>query len=289
MADYLADCTAIVITHNTKDLLRGCLGSLGGYPKIVVVDNASTDDTTHMLAAEFPAVEVIRNEANVGYGSAANLALKKAETPLAVLMNADTKVWGGALEAMTSFLVSNPEVAAVGPQLINSDGTIYPSRRRFPPLRQSIMHGLLGAVRPSNRWTRFYHYGDVSPDEAGPVDWVSGAFMGLRLDALREIGFFDEGYFMYVEDLDLCYWLRQKGWEVHYLPTAKVTHVIGASTERQAARMAVHHGRSAYRFFKKSSRGRPRRMLAPLVAAGLVARGGLVAVKALGTRLLGRR
>jgi N-acetylglucosaminyl-diphospho-decaprenol L-rhamnosyltransferase len=173
---------------------------------------------------------------------------------------------------------ADPAVAAVGPRITDPDGTHYPSARSMPPATVAAMHGLVHPFRPDNRWTRRYRQTDVDPSAPRTVDWVSGAAVWLRRDALDEVGGWDERYFMYVEDVDLCWRLRRAGHTVWYEPATTVRHVGGVSTRRRPYRMLVEHHRSLYRFADARWRG-PRRALLPVTAAYLAIRGAVVVAR----------
>ena len=202
--------------------------------------------------------------ANLGFGSGANRGFAATANPYVLLLNPDAVVVAGAVAAMCEVLDAEPETGVVGPEVVNMDGTRYPSARAFPNMVDAIGHGALGLVVPGNRWSARYR----SPDQ---IDWVSGTAMLLRRTALERIGGFDESYFMYVEDVDLCWRLRAAGWKVRYLPTATVRHRIGGSSEQRPYRMIVSHHRSLWRFARSTTTGLSRLAL-PVVALGLVTR-----------------
>jgi N-acetylglucosaminyl-diphospho-decaprenol L-rhamnosyltransferase len=189
------------------------------------------------------------------------------------------------LAALAGALAEHPRRALVGPMIRTSEGTRYPSARRFPSLIDAGGHALLGIFAPDNRFTRAYqhHELDDATGVAVEVDWVSGACFLVRRSAFEEVGGFDESYFMYAEDVDLCWRLNETGWSAAYVPTAEVTHRQGVSTDHHPYRMIVEHHRSLLRFAGRSSRGW-RRALLPLVALGI----GVRAVLACVARLTGR-
>jgi N-acetylglucosaminyl-diphospho-decaprenol L-rhamnosyltransferase len=164
-----------------------------------------------------------------------------------------------------------PRLAAVGPRIRNTDGSDYPSARSIPSLVDAIGHGALGLFRPHNRFTRRYRQLDADPAQPRPVDWVSGAALWLRRAALDDVGGWDERYFMYFEDVDLCWRLRRAGWGVCYDPAGGVHHAQGASTSRRPYRMLAEHHRSAWRFARRRFTGW-RRLLLPFAAAYLAVR-----------------
>jgi N-acetylglucosaminyl-diphospho-decaprenol L-rhamnosyltransferase len=198
--------------------------------------------------------------------------------------NADVEVSLGTAAAVLARFDAEPDLAAVGPAIRNPDGSVYPSARTVPSTRDAIGHALLGLARPENRFTRQYRQLDADPTRPRDADWLSGAAMWLRRSALASVGGWDEGYFMYMEDVDLCWRLRRLGWRVAYEPSGGVVHAQGASTERHPYRMIVRHHQSVFRFAAKRWRGVERLLLAPM-AVLLVARAAVAIVaRALGSR-----
>jgi GT2 family glycosyltransferase len=270
-----------VINWNTKDLLRGCLRSIEASGvvtehRLQVVDNASSDGSVDMVRAEFPRVSVVANPRNEGYSHAANQALLAGEQVYDLILNGDTDVQPGCVDALVRFLDENPRAAVAGPLLLNTDRTIQYSGRRFPSFAQAFVHAFFGVLFPDNRWSRRYRLSDWDRERTTRVDWISGAAMLLRTGACRAVGGFDETFFMYVEDLDLCWRLRQAGHGVFLVPEARAVHYSGQSSRLAPARTIREFQKSLYRFFVKQNRGTPKILLAPLVAAGLAARGVLL-------------
>ena len=265
--------TAVVVNYNARDHLLGCLRSLrdDGVEAIVVVDNASSDGSTAAVLEADPAVVVIPTGGNLGFGAAANRGLAAARGEYAVVLNPDVLVEPGTMKVLADAADRDAALAALGPRVENLDGTLYPSARTFPDLLDSAGHAFLGFVMPENRFSRRYRMLDWDHASARTVDWVSGTCVLLRLSALGAVGGFDEGYFMYVEDVDLCWRLGRAGWRVGYEPQGRVVHTIGASSERAPYRMILAHHRSLLRFSAKTATG-PRRLLLPLVGVGLAVR-----------------
>lgn len=280
----IAGWAAVVVAFDSGPLLADCVrslladGSAGGPPEVVVVDNGSSDGSVERVEAAHPEVAVLRPGANLGYARAANLGAAATRAPIVAVVNPDAAIAPGSAAAIVARFAAEPDLGAVGPQIREPDGRVYPSARRVPSAADAVGHLLLGGIRPDNRATRRYRDLDADPDAARTVDWVSGAAIWLRRAALDAVGGWDEGYFMYVEDVDLCWRLTRAGWRVAYEPAARVTHVQGVSTARRPYRMVVAHHRSAYRFAAKRWRG-PRRVLLPAVAA-------LLSVRALATLTL---
>jgi GT2 family glycosyltransferase len=226
------------------------------------------------VARSLPAVTVLHPGANLGYARAANIGIAATHAPVVAVCNPDLEVEKGAAGALVRRLATEGELGAVGPLIRNTDGTIYPSARSDPRVRDAVGHGLLGLVWRTNPFTRRYRQLDADPSRPRDVDWVSGAAVWLRRDALDTVGGWDERYFMYVEDVDLCWQLRQGGWRVGYEPGGVVTHVQGAATAKHPYRMIIEHHRSLYRFASKRWRG-ARRLALPLAAAFLAVRAAL--------------
>ncbi|HXX88746.1 MAG TPA: glycosyltransferase family 2 protein [Acidimicrobiales bacterium] len=269
----MSDLAAVVVNHDAGEVLARCVASLRdeGVDDVVVVDNASGDGSVAALLAQDPAVEVVHTGANLGYGSGANRGLAATEGALVLVSNPDVAVHPGALEALARVLRSQPATAIVGPCIREADGSRYPSARRFPSMTDAAGHALLGQIAPDNRFSRRYRMAEIDAAVTTPVDWVSGACFMARRAALEELGGFDERYFMYVEDVDLCWRAHQAGWQVLYVPEAEVTHLQGVSTARRPYRMLVAHHLSALRFASRTSAG-SRRVLLPGVALVLAVR-----------------
>jgi N-acetylglucosaminyl-diphospho-decaprenol L-rhamnosyltransferase len=267
---------AVVVNFEAGSLLEQCVRSVladtsAGDVELAVVDNESRDDSIAQLRRAFPAVQVVDAPGNVGYARAANLGIAATRAPLVAVLNSDTEVVPGTAAAMLHRVEHDPRVAAVGPRIRNTDGSDYPSARSVPSVIDAVGHGMLGLFLPRNRFTRRYRQLDADPAVARPVDWLSGAALWLRRSALDDVGGWDERYFMYMEDLDLCWRLRRAGWGVVYEPAGGVRHVQGASTARRPYRMIVEHHRSAWQFSQRRFTG-ARRVLLPLTAAYLALR-----------------
>lgn len=276
---------AVVVAYESGPLLADCVTALladdsaGGSPEVVVVDNGSHDGSIERLEARHPGVAVLRPGANLGYARAANLGTAATIAPIVAVINPDAVVAPGAGAAVLARFAADPGLGALGPRILEPDGSVYPSARRVPSTRDAIGHAVLGSIRPDNAATRRYRELDADPDVPREVDWVSGAAVWLRRDALDAIGGWDEGYFMYVEDVDLCWRLGRAGWTVAYEPAATVTHVQGVSTASHPYRMVVAHHRSTLRFAGKRWHGVRRLLLAPLVALLAVRAGLVIAVR----------
>jgi N-acetylglucosaminyl-diphospho-decaprenol L-rhamnosyltransferase len=260
--------SAVVVAYESGELLTECVRTLvadtsAGVPDVVVVDNGSEDGSVDRLRAAMPDVAIIVTGANRGYAAAANVGIAATSAPVVAVCNADLRVMPGTAGAMLQRLDTEPDLGAVGPLVLQPDGRPYPSARRVPSVGDAVGHGLVGPFRPDNRFTRRYRELDADPRRARDVDWVSGAAVWLRRAALDAVGGWDDGYFMYVEDVDLCWRLRNAGWRVAYEPAGQVVHVQGVSTAQHPYRMIVAHHRSLLRFAAKRWRGWRRVLLLP--------------------------
>ena len=261
---------AVVVNYEAGPLLVDCVRSVladtsAGPVDLVVVDNGSQDGSIADLVAAIADVRVVRAPGNVGYARAANLGTAATNAPIVAVLNPDTVLETGAARALVDRLLDEPRLAACGPRLCNLDGTDYPTGRTFPSIPVAVGHGLLGLWWPRNPFTVRYRQLNADPGVPRLVDWVSGAAIWLRRAALDQVGGWDERYFMYVEDTDLCWRLRHAGWEVAYEPAAVVVHAQGASASRRPYRMLLEHHRSAWRYAQDRLTG-SRAVLLPLAA-----------------------
>jgi len=269
--------SAVAVSFNSRDCLPDCVRSLRseGVTDIVVVDNASSDGSVEAVLASDPDVTVVTTGANLGFGSGVNRGVEASTGDHLLILNPDTVVEPGTVKALAGALDRDPGMAAVGPRIENVDGTLYPSVRSFPNLAVAAGHAFLGLLWPRNPFSRRYRMLDWDHGHSAPaVDWVSGACMLVRRSAFEAVGGFDESYFMYVEDVDLCWRLGRAGWRIGYEPAGRVVHALGGSSRLMPYRMIAAHHRSLLRFASKTSTG-ARRVLLPLVVAGLGLRTGV--------------
>jgi N-acetylglucosaminyl-diphospho-decaprenol L-rhamnosyltransferase len=242
---------------------------------VVVVDNASSDGSDRSIADATPDAHVIRNAANRGFAAAANQGILARESEFALLINPDARIVAGTLEGFVKVARDHPRAGAIGALVRDPDGSIYPSARKVPSLTEGVVHTAVGFLRPQNRWTRSYKLLDWDRTSERTVEWVSGSSMLLRRAAIREIGVFDEAYFMYVEDMDLCTRLRAAGWEVWFSPQLEIEHVGGTATAGKK-RMTLEHSRSIYRYTVKYRTPGWRAALRPFAWAALRGRAAAV-------------
>jgi N-acetylglucosaminyl-diphospho-decaprenol L-rhamnosyltransferase len=277
---------AVVVDHDAGPLLEGCVRSLvqDGANPIVVVENGaagSAESALEGIMGENPAlpIRVVRPGCNVGFGAGVNrgmaaLAGEFSPPEWVMVCNPDLVVHPGALAALRHVLESEQAWALVGPRILDETGAVYPSVRNFPSFADAAGHALLAMFNPENPFTLRYNPGTPVGEVVTGAGWVSGSCFLARRRALEELGGFDEAYFMYLEDTDLCWRAHNAGWGVGFAGTAEVTHVQGASTARHPYKMMVAHHRSALRFTTRTTKGW-RRAALPLAALVLGARMGL--------------
>jgi N-acetylglucosaminyl-diphospho-decaprenol L-rhamnosyltransferase len=275
----------VVVNYNTGHYLTRCVRSAvesagDARLEVVVVDNASIDGSADHAAADHPEIRLIRNDANRGFAAAANQGMLATTAPFILLLNPDAEVLAGTLGGFVKVATDHARAGAIGALVRDPDGSVYPSARKIPTLGEAIGHAFLGPFVP-NRFSKAYTMAGWDRRTERAVEWVSGSCVLLRREALDEIGLFDEGYFMYVEDVDLCTRLRQAGWEVRFCPELEVVHIGGVSTGGyRSRRMTLEHSRSIYRYFVKFGSPGARAALRPLVRLALRLRAELVLLRA---------
>jgi N-acetylglucosaminyl-diphospho-decaprenol L-rhamnosyltransferase len=266
---------AVVVDYDAGPILLDCLDSLDadGVAQIVVVENGDAVRARVVLAASpHAAVPLVDTGRNVGYGAGANRGIAAlTPRPYVLVCNPDLHVHRGAVGALADALDAESSWAVVGPRILTPSGDPYPSARRFPSVADAAGHALLDQLWTRNPFTRRYRAGGWMATSPTTTDWVSGACFLARRSALDELGGFDESYFMFAEDMDLCWRAHEVGWRVGFVPAAEVTHIEGVSRRHHPYKMAIAHHRSALRFAVRTTRGW-RRALLPLAAAVLGAR-----------------
>lgn len=249
------DLSVVIVSWNVRDLLRRCLGSVlasrGVTLEVIVVDNASSDGSAEMVRRDFPQVRLVANSENRGFPAANNQGITLSRGRYVLLLNPDTEVINDALATMVAFADGERDVGVVGPQLLNPDGTVQSSRRRFPTLTTAFFESTWLQPYAPRRLLQRYYVLDRPDDEVQDVDWVTGAALMARREAIDEAGLLDEGFFMYSEELDWCRRFRDAGWRVVYLPTARIIHHVGKSSEQVLPARHIHFQTSKVRYFRK--------------------------------------
>jgi N-acetylglucosaminyl-diphospho-decaprenol L-rhamnosyltransferase len=265
--------SAVIVSYNVRDLLLRCIASLkaDGVHDIVVVDNASRDGSADAVRASEPEVTVLALTTNVGFAAGVNRGVARTSAPYVLIVNPDVVVEPGSTKALVDALERDEQLGIVGPRIETAEGEVYPSARAFPNLVDAAGHAFLHFVWPSNPFSRRYRMLDWDRGTARDVDWVAGTHVLVRRTAWDAVGGFDEAYFMYMEDVDLCWRLRRAGWRTGYEPAARVSHDIGRSTDQTPYRMILAHHRSMLTFAWRSSSGLGR-ALVPVVAVALAVR-----------------
>ncbi len=243
-----------IVNYNTREHLRACLTTVvrNRPAEVVVVDNASSDGSADMVRAEFPEVRLIASGTNPGYGGGANRAIAACRAPYVLLLNSDTRLEDGALEVLSAYLDQHPEAAVVGPRLAYPDGTLQQSCFPFPTPLDTFLHlSHLGPLLARLFGLREIYLRTWSHRRARAVPWVLGAALALRREPFENVGGFDESFFMYSEEVALCYVLHKRGWQTHFAPVTTVTHVRGASTSNQHVEMEIRKTRSTWHFYRR--------------------------------------
>ena len=270
----IKDLTIVIVSYNSLSFLKECLNSILSNPpgvghEIIVVDNASADGTGEFVKKNYPEIILIPNNRNIGFAAANNRAIEKSCSKYVLLINSDCMVYKKSLGSLVEFMEKNPEVGIAGPKIVNSDGTIQFSCRRFPSVFNAAAHTILTDIFPDNPFSKKYKLADISRDNPFKVDWVSGSCMIIRRKALEDTGILDENYFMYVEDLDICYRMWQKNWEVYYYPEAEIMHYIAGSSDSGKIKASFRMQKSVFYFFWKNYRRSWKIILIPLLALTL--------------------
>ena len=247
--------SVIIVNWNVRDLLRECLRSIeagkGGLSlEIIVVDSASSDDSVAMGRSEFPSVHLIACTENVGFPRGNNLGLQEARGDYLLLLNPDTVIVDDALAVLVSYLQANPDVGVVGPQLLNPDGSVQSSRRRFPTVTTGFFESTwLEGLAPGI--LRRYYALDLPDAATADVDWLTGACIMVPRSTYEAVGGMDEGYFMYSEELDWCRRIKESGRRVVYYPAAQVIHHVGKSSEQAVTARHINFNQAKLRYFRK--------------------------------------
>lgn len=275
----------VMINHNGGEEIVSCLEDLAAQApaEIVVVDNASTDGSPAVITERFPLVRMVRNEENRGFAAAANQGIAATSAPYVFLVNPDTSIAPGSLDALAGLLDEQRKAALVGALVRNPDGSPQPTKRAFPSLWNSILHGLLGIFWTNNPGTRAYLLTDADLSKPRRVDWVAGTAVAIRRTAFEDLGGFDERFFFFVEDVDLCKRASDAGYEIWFQPAAVVDHEWGSSWRKRPLRFLWMHQANLFRYVLKHRKG-AWVLLYPVIAAGLAARFLLLAFRWLITK-----
>lgn len=257
--------SVIIVSYNTCDVLRDCLNSLyiasGEHAvEVIVIDNASRDDSADMVEQAFPQVKLVRSTTNLGFAAANNVGFRLATGRYIVLLNPDAQLDAKAFDNALHFMDATPQAGMAGGRLVDRLGTDQPSARLFPSLlNELLVISGLAARFPHSRLFGRFDRGWAEPDEAAQVDWVPGAFAIIRHDVLRAVGGFDERFFLYYEEVDLCRRFHAAGWQIWYRPDIVVHHLGGESSKTvenvefssSGSQLVLWRMRSALLYYRK--------------------------------------
>ena len=292
-ADPSPDLEVVIVSHGAEALLRRCLASLRAHPpreaamRVTVVDSGSVDGTPEMVEREFPEVRLERR-ANIGFSAANNVVLRESGAAAILLLNPDTEVYAGTLDACLERLAADPAIGMVGAKLVREDGELdHACKRSFPTPLAALAHFTgIGRGEEAGGALAQYRAAHLGDDEPGEVDAINGAFMMCRREAVAQVGLLDEGYWLYMEDLDWCHRFWDAGWKVFYEPAAVALHVKGgSSSKRRAPRQEIAFHRGMGRFYRRFDAPEENPLLNAAVYAGI---GAKLAVSLTITALRGR-
>jgi N-acetylglucosaminyl-diphospho-decaprenol L-rhamnosyltransferase len=249
----VSETSVVVVTYNARGHVERCLESVAGGPhEVIVVDNASTDGTQELVRERFPSVRLIELPENVGFGAANNVGMEAAAGRWYLLLNSDAWPRAEGVERLRGFVEANPRVGVAGPRLVSPDGRVQKSVRGFPTLwRLATEYLFLRHLAPRSRLLNDFYGAGFDYRSRHPAEFLMGAVLLLRREAVDEVGGFDPAFFMFSEEVDLCYRMRAAGWAVEFTPDAEFVHLGGASTKPIWDRMFREQLRGHLRFFAK--------------------------------------
>jgi N-acetylglucosaminyl-diphospho-decaprenol L-rhamnosyltransferase len=266
---WTAELGVVIVNYNTGLYLERCLRALEAHrgsieADVLVIDNASRDESHLRAVRAHPSVRLIENHSNRFLAPAWNQGIRETAAPFVLLLNPDTQWWAGTLGDYLRVAVDHPRAGIVGPMIRTPDGAVYPSGRPFPTVIDAFGHAFLGPISARNPFTRRYHMDGWDRTAERVVDWVSGSCMLIRRDALDEVGLFDESFPLYGEELDMATRLKGAGWDVLFTPEVEILHEEGVSTRQLGHRSFVLHSRSIHRYYRKHRATGWRRALLPI-------------------------
>ncbi len=258
--------SVVIVSYNTRDILRNCLQALFEHSKgidmeVFVVDNNSQDGSADMVKNEYPTVLLMANNQNLGFAAANNQAFPLAKGNYIVLLNPDAYIRPLSIQNSIAFMDKTPDCGLCGGKIISPAGQLEPSARRFPSALSKLLalSGLRGKF-PQSAILNYYEFGTFAHDRPQEVDWVPGTFTIVRKKMLDEIGAFDERFYIYYEETDLCMRAKMAGWTIYFIPDAEVTHIGGASSktrkdksiENKSAQVLIFRMRSEWLYYRKN-------------------------------------
>ncbi len=252
----MADISVIIVNWNVRDLLGDCLASIYADTgslniEVIVVDNVSSDGSVEMVRSRYPQVIVVEPGENTGFSRGNNIGIARASSDYIFLLNPDTVLHNGCLAHLFEYMKSHQEVGVVVPLLMNADGSVQSSRRRFPTMVTAYFESTwLQPYAPRNILS-WYYMEDHSTAHAHEIDWAQGAALMVRQATIDQAGMLDEQFFMYSEELDWQRRIKEAGWQIVFLPYAKVTHYGGKSSEQVKAQLHIYFQTSKIKYFRK--------------------------------------
>lgn len=270
------DVSILIVNYNTRQLTLDCLRSVYASEteftyEVIVIDNDSKDDSVQAIRQEFPLVKLIENTENTGFAKANNQGMAAAQGRYVLLLNSDTVIQRDTLQTMVAFMDRNPITGASGCKIILPDGSLDKAcKRGFPTPSASFYYAFgLSKLFPNEPRFNQYQLGYLDPDQEYPVDCLVGAFMLVRRETIEQVGGLDETFFMYGEDIDWCYRIKQAGWGIHYYPRTTIVHYKGGSARRRPFKIIYEFHRAMILFHRKHYRKKYNILVNGAVYAGV--------------------
>ncbi|AET57593.1 glycosyl transferase family 2 [Paenibacillus terrae HPL-003] len=280
------DVSILVVNYNTCRLTLDCLQSVYASEtqyryEVIVIDNHSSDGSVDAIRAVYPEITLIANEDNTGFAKANNQGVEVASGRYVLLLNSDTLVQPDTLDTMIRFMDTHPEMGASGCKVILPDGSLDKAcKRGFPTPSASFYYAFGWSKRyPDNPKYNQYQLGHLSPDDEYPVDVLVGAFMLVRRETIEQVGGLDETFFMYGEDIDWCYRIKQAGWGIYYYPRTYIIHIKGGSARRRPLKIIYEFHRAMWVFHRKHYKQQYNWITNMAVYAGITVKFGMAFLK----------
>jgi hypothetical protein len=272
------DLTISIVNYNSREYLQALLQSIFSSTtdasfEIIVVDNNSRDGSLEWIKSNYPEIKLVLNNENLGFAKAQNKGISASTGKFVLLLNPDSTVKPDAIQNMIDFMKTHPEAGAIGGKILNPDGTIQLSGKKFPtPLAAILLSLGIHKLFPNNPVTRNYYMPKESYDSVHEAEHVMGSFLMARKSAIDKVGLLDEGFFLYCEDVDWCMRLIQGGFNIYYLPSAVAVHHKGGSSKKDSYKNIIEHHKSLWRFYKKWYYKNYPQIISFLFYFGLIAR-----------------
>lgn len=293
--DSRPQISTVIVNYNAHEFILLTLESLvraigNNHTEIIVVDNASTDGSIEQVRRYFPEIIIIQNSHNIGFAAANNIGLRQVKGEFVLLLNPDTMIAEDTFTTLLNFMTKTADAGAVGCKIINPDGSYSRDSRHSIPSPLTALWKQLGFqyLFPGSKVFGQYNLTYLDPDKTYSLDAISGSFMFLRRRAIEQVGFFDEDYFMYCEDIDYCYRLNRAGWKVYYCPDTVILHFKGESTPRKTIHSSWNFSHSLYLFYKKHFRYKYGSIMSVIVLLGVLLRIPLLYLKHAGRNIFRR-